>query len=132
MKLLQGSLAQGCRRPVAFVIAAAAALTFATGALAVGDPLDTHKHGLTDFDARTGTVAPTATQQQLVSSMGARATWNRFGTPHTLVKHNGFLATGVSAVTAVAAAKYWLSATKALFRLTTEDNFELHSDSKLA
>jgi len=37
-----------------------------------------------DFDARSGSVAPSAAQKQMVSDMGATAQWNDFGTPSSL------------------------------------------------
>src|SRR5688572_27109390 len=45
-----------------------------------GEGLDLQR----DIDLRIGSVAPTVRQRQLVSAMGARATWNRFGTPQSL------------------------------------------------
>jgi hypothetical protein len=96
------------RRPVwllagltALAVLALGAPTTATGA---GKIEGVHPEGPKDFDARTGRIAPTAQQQSMVSNLGARATWNDFGTPHTLVKDGGFLATGVSGASAVAAA----------------------------
>ena len=50
---------------------------------------------LGDFDARTGTVAPNSTQLGMVSGLGATGTWNRFGTPASLINYNGYLATGL-------------------------------------
>ena len=69
------------------------ALLPATPALAFANFRD-EPQGLADLDARTGTVLPTAAQKQIVSSLGANATWNRFGTPQSLIKYGGFLATG--------------------------------------
>ena len=86
-----------------------------------------------DFDARTGQVAPSASQVNAVSSMGAVATWNRFGTPHSLIKHGGNLATGIGGATAADAARSWLNTNKALFRLssTTDSVLEAISDNQL-
>ena len=67
-----------------------------TPALAIANIRD-EPQGLADLDARTGTVLPTAAQKQIVSSLGANATWNRFGTPQSLIKYGGFLATGSAA-----------------------------------
>jgi extracellular elastinolytic metalloproteinase len=72
-----------------------------------------------DFDARTGQVAPLAAQLAKVSSLGATATWNRFGTPHSLIRYGGFLATGLAGNTAADAARSWLETNKALFRLNS-------------
>ena len=42
--------------------------------------------GLHDRDFRTGLAQPTAGQLSTVRAMGAHATWNRFGTPASLIK----------------------------------------------
>src|SRR3954451_19152940 len=87
---------------------------------------------LPNVDARTGTIAPTAAQLAAVDAMGAHATWNSFGTPHVLTGDGGFLATGVQGDTAVAAARNYLDANKALFKLASADALVLHGDSLLA
>src|SRR3954469_25759142 len=87
---------------------------------------------LPNVDARTGTIAPTAAQLAAVDAMGAHATWNSFGTPHVLTGDGGFLATGVQGATAVAAARNYLDANRALFRLASADALVLHGDSRLA
>ena len=61
-------------------------------ALGVGQILG-GQGSVSDFDARTGQVNPTASQKSAVSTLGASATWNRFGTPHSLIKYGGYLAT---------------------------------------
>ena len=70
--------------------ASAAALTLfavapATPAHAIGSILATQQ-GRPDLDARTGVVQPTSAQQQIVSNLGANVTWNRFGTPQSLIE----------------------------------------------
>ena len=40
-------------------------------------------------------VAPNSTQLGMVSGLGATATWNRFGTPASLIKDGGYFATGL-------------------------------------
>ena len=89
----------------AVVVAALAflALIPATSAFAIGDILPSQA-GKPDIDARAGSVAPTAAQQQIVSNLGAHATWNQFGTPRSLINYGGYLATGLS-TDPVAAAK---------------------------
>ena len=72
-----------------------------------------------DLDLRVGSVAPTARQRQLVAAMGAKAVWNRFGTPHSLSPvAGGFLATGLAA-DELAAARAWIRDNRSLFRLST-------------
>src|ERR1700746_188029 len=41
-------------------------------------------------------IAPTAAQKQAVSALGAHAAWNSYGTPSSLIKVDGYLATGLS------------------------------------
>ncbi|HEX8649767.1 MAG TPA: M36 family metallopeptidase [Pyrinomonadaceae bacterium] len=86
-----------------------------------------------DFDARVGKIAPTSAQLAIVSNLGAEARWNRFGTPHSLIKHGGFLATGLSG-DAVTAARNWIRANRALFRLSDQSvtRLELLNDSRMA
>ena len=88
--------------------------------------------GLKDLDARTGRVAPTAAQKQVVSSLGARAQWNRFGTPASLIKDSGFLTTTASG-SAATVARNFIRANHDLFRLTAADvdALELVNDAKL-
>src|SRR4051812_30860687 len=88
--------------------------------------------GLADVDTRTGSVTPTAAQRSAVAALGATATWNRFGTPASLVRSGGYLGTGLSGG-AVTAARSWLKAHAAVFRLTPSavDGLELVNDSPL-
>jgi extracellular elastinolytic metalloproteinase len=45
-----------------------------------------------DNDLRTEVIAPTAAQERLAADLGATAIrWNRFGTPHVMVNHGGYL-----------------------------------------
>ncbi len=94
--------------------------------------LDIHDE-LPDLDNRKGTIAPTVTQKNMVARMGATVRWNRFGTPHSLIKYGGYLATGLNGNPATAA-RNWIGANKALFRLSDLGvaNLELVSDTKLA
>jgi extracellular elastinolytic metalloproteinase len=106
---------------------------FACGstALAADVPID-GAHALRDLDTRAGTIRPTAAQRADARAVGAQVAWNRFGTPSTLVDPGGTLATGVRGATPEAAARAWVEANKALFRLDSIDEFELLSDSALA
>ena len=47
---------------------------------------------LRDYDARSGAIAPTSAQRAAVKRLGAKATWNQFGTPATLSKRGKYLA----------------------------------------
>src|ERR671918_746940 len=83
------------------------------------------------FDTRSGSVAPSSAQQAAVAQLGAEVQWNRFGTPSSLIKYGGFLASGISAKSAEAAARAWVDANAALFRLGSSDSLELASSSRL-
>ncbi len=98
-----------------------------------GQILDLHEP-LPDLDARTGEITPTATQLAEVAALGATARWNRFGTPHTLVVHGGYLATGVAGVTPEDIARIWLRDHGDLFRLApaSVDALELVNAAQLA
>jgi extracellular elastinolytic metalloproteinase len=61
-----------------------------------------------DVDARKGDKSPTAHQQDAVSQKGATAHWNKLGTPDSLIKPGGYLATGLPS-DPVAAARQWIS-----------------------
>ena len=90
-------------------------------------------HVADDLDARVGSVAPSAEQQAIVSGLGAHVSWNRFGTPQSLIKYGGFLATGLSG-DAVQGARQFVEANSALFRLTQQEaaGLELLNDSPMA
>ena len=116
----------------AIVVALAAIMMFQPSrAFGQAKILDVHDKE-PDFDSRTGKIAPTSTQLAIVSNLGADARWNRFGTPHSLIKHGGFLATGLTG-DAVTAARNWIRANRALFRLSDQSvtRLELLNDSKM-
>jgi hypothetical protein len=75
-------------------------------------------------------VSPTAGQRQAVSALGAHATWNQFGTPRSLIRYGGFLGT-VQAPSAARAARLWLDANSALFRLDSADGLVLTNAGRL-
>ena len=54
---------------------------------------------------------------RLSNVIGATVIWNRFGTPASLSKRGKFLATGIRGANAVAAARAWLNANKAILGL---------------
>ena len=88
---------------------------------------------VSDFDARTGHVNPSSAQVSAVNALGAKVTWNKFGTPASLIKYGGFLATGLGGATAADAARSWLGAHKSIFKLNNVDasSLELVSDITL-
>jgi extracellular elastinolytic metalloproteinase len=83
-----------------------------------------------DLNTNRGLIAPTAAQQRLVAGLGAHATWNRFGTPGSLIKARGYLATGLTG-SPVEAARSFLETNKALFKLQSSKNLELVNDVTL-
>ena len=90
--------------------------------------------GLPNYDSRSGSSVPPSSQAlSIVASLGAKASWNAFGTPSSLIKYGGYLATGQNG-DPVTAAKNWIRANKALFRLSDAgvDSLELLNDSTMA
>lgn len=68
-------------------------------------------------DFREGSLQPTALQLAQVKALGAEANWNRFGTVHSLIKHGGYLATGLEG-TPVQVARSFIKANATLFKLS--------------
>jgi extracellular elastinolytic metalloproteinase len=115
----------------AAIAGAAIALALPASASAVARILPAHA-GLKDLDARAGRMLPTAAQKQEVTTLGARAEWNRFGTPASLIADDGFLS-GIAGGTAPELARSFLRAHADLFRLSAADvdGLELVNDAKL-
>lgn len=72
-----------------------------------------------DLDARPGRVAPTPEQTAAAERMATSARWNRFGTPHVLIRHGGWLGAGFDG-DPVAAARSFVGEHASLFRLSAE------------
>lgn len=84
-----------------------------------------------DVTVNRGVIRPTASQLQLVRTLGAHATWSRYGTPASLLRFDGgYLASGLGG-DAVTAARSFLDANKALFRLSGADGLQLVNDVTL-
>ncbi len=112
---------------VFMILSLTAAPSFGIGEiLSVHNPLD-------DFDSRTDLLSPTSAQLTAVDQMDARATWNRFGTPQSLIGLSGDLASGYSLDPATAA-RDWLRDEADLFRTTPAgvDALELLNVSPIA
>jgi hypothetical protein len=107
------------------------AATVPSASFAVADIREAGGDDVADFDARRGSVPPSARQRAVVRALHASATWNRFGTPQSLIRYGGQLALGVRGETAVAAARNWLSANRALFRLRSTAGLELQLSNPL-
>src|SRR5918999_2596899 len=86
----------------------------------------------TAIDTRSGGVQPSAVQRSIASRLGGDVRWNRFGTPHSLIRHGGFLSPRL-ARSPVSAARSFLADNHELFRLTRADasGLELIGKSKI-
>ena len=98
-------------------------LLYASPAVAVGNidgSEDIEGHDLEpDRDFRTGSVQPSRAQRNAVSDLGARARWNRFGTPQSLIRYGRFLATNVQGSNAQEAARNFLANNASIFGLSS-------------
>ena len=71
---------------------------------------------LPDYDASAEiTAAPTSAQSSAAKSLNASVTWSNLGTPSTIFNSHGYVATGIKAPTAAAAAGKWLRSHSRLF-----------------
>ena len=77
-----------------------------------------------DFDAR-GTAAPTADQLVAARALHGKVSWSRLGTPAQVFKQGGYLATGLRAPNAAAAATRWLNVHKQAFGLSSVRHLRL-------
>jgi extracellular elastinolytic metalloproteinase len=101
--------------PVALILLA---VGLPSAGFAVADVRDSHRDSVSNFDLRAGKLSPTAAQRATVKHLRASATWNRFGTPSTLIRHRGSLAR-VQGRSAAEAARRWFAANSTLFRLSS-------------
>jgi len=76
---------------------------------------------LPDYDSRAS-VAPTTDQLTAANALGADVSWNSFGVASSVSKNGSYVAKGLQAPDAVSAARQWLDANKALFRLDSTDS----------
>jgi len=91
------------------------------------------KHGnLRDFARSAAVQKPTAAQRAAVRALHAKATWNSYGTPSTLMRPGGFLTKQAAGKTAVVAARSWLAKHRMIFRLASLRGLSLAADSKLS
>jgi extracellular elastinolytic metalloproteinase len=114
----------------AVLAAVAAMLVFAGPSFGVSS-VSSGTHSLRDFSKGSTATRPTAAQRAAVRALHAKATWNRYGTPATLMRPGGYLTRGAAGGTAAVAARGWLAKHKALFRLSTIRGLSLMADSKL-
>ena len=79
--------------------------------------------GPSDWPTRTSeqaSIQPSTAQMTRVSQLGATVRWNKWGTPQSLIKYGGWLATGLGG-TPETAARNWIRTNRTLFRLTDAD-----------
>ena len=105
------------------------ALTLTASSLAVVH-IQGQRTGLRDFDARAA-LAPTTTQLRAARALHGHVTWSRLGTPASVIHYGGYLATGIKAPSAAAAARSWLAAHKQLFRLRSVSHLRLTNAAPL-
>src|SRR3954454_8998985 len=98
---------------------------------AVGNIEEVTPQALPDFDSRA-TVEPSADQLAAAKALGASVSWNQFGSAASVVKLDGFVASGIAAPDAVAAARQFLAANAALFKLTSASSLDVVTSSPLA
>lgn len=118
------------RRVLYAALLAATALALPSVGGAVGDIEGLTPEALPDYDSRD-TVAPSVEQLEAANSLGATVHWNQFGTPSSVVKHGGYLASGINAPDAVAAARAWLRANGTLVKLSSTDSLEVMTAAPL-
>ena len=116
-------------RPLLWVVCIAVLATMLVPGAAVS--VVQHDQDVAEFDVRTGKLLPTSAQRAAASRMGAAVTWNRLGTPASLSKRGKFLATGIRGQNAVAAARAWLNANKAVLGLGSTAGLVLDSDTRM-
>ena len=116
----------------AVLAVAAVALVLAGPTFGVRQAKPSSHGGLRDFVRSGGVQRPTAAQSAAVRALHAKATWNSYGTPATLMRPGGFLSKSASGATAVVAARAWLAKNKVVFRLDSVRGLRTYADSKLA
>jgi extracellular elastinolytic metalloproteinase len=118
--------ARGGRRLPAAFVAAVAALALLVPASAFGQfQVDGPEGGPADLDKRTASIAPSQAQLDAVADLGAVARWTDFGTAQSLIRHGGFLATGIQADSAADAALAFVDANRLLYRLDSTAGLEV-------
>ena len=93
--------------------------------------LDSRTTGrLPDFDARAK-IAPTPAQLTAAKSIQGRIAWNSYGTPGSIFKDGGYIATGIKAPGAAAAARSWIASHAKLFRLESAQSLRVATAAPL-
>jgi hypothetical protein len=79
---------------------------------------------------RCGSAQPTSAQLAAVRALGAKVEWSQFGTPSSVIRYGGYIATGLKAPDAASAARQWLESNSTLFRLSSTDTLDLSSATR--
>lgn len=88
---------------------------------------------LDDYDSRTAVGAiPAAAARETARDLDATVRWNRFGTAGSLIRRDGFLATGVPGTDATDAARAWLEQHRQLYRLDSTDSLDVQAEVPLS
>ena len=116
----------------AVLAAAAVSLVLAGPSFGVRQAAPSKNGNLRDF-VRSGALhKPTAAQRAAVRALHARATWNTYGTPSTLMRPRGFLSKHARGATPTIAARAWLAKHKVIFRLDSVSGLRAYADSRLS
>ena len=106
------------RQALLRAVLAAAAVMLVLAGPSFGVRAVPSSHGnLRDFARSGASQKPSAAQRAAVRALHAKATWNSYGTPSTLMRPGGFLTSRPPAGTAVIAARGWLAKHRVIFRL---------------
>src|SRR3954470_14605456 len=122
---------RGAHRALLVAATAAAVLSMPAVAAAVVDLEAGGPAALPDVDTRP-VVAPTDAQRDAARATGAEVEWGRSGTPSSVFRTSGPVASGVPGGDATSAARTWLSDNRTLFRLTSLDDLDVVSSGPLA
>ncbi len=120
---------RGRRLPVVLVAAVAAVALLAPTSAFGQFQVDGHgeEGDLADVDTRRASIAPSQAQLDAVADLGAAARWTDFGTAQSLIRHGGFLASGIQADSAADAALAFLGQNRVLYRLSSTAGLEVET-----
>jgi len=120
-------------RTLAAAMAAAITLTMVPAPAGAVQQPEPDEAPLPDVDRRVGRILPDAGQVAMARDLGAAVDWNRFGTPASLIRYGGWLATGLDG-SAVDVARTFVRRHRALFRLSAQGfrDLEVLADARMA
>jgi hypothetical protein len=113
-------------RAVGLVAFAAAALLVPSASFGAAKIKEGPDRGKPDVDTRAGKgIPPGQAQRAAAEELDARVRWTHFGTAQSLIKPRGYLKRGIAAPSAAAAAKEFVGAHKALWKLSSTDGLKV-------